>query len=178
MAGRDLRMASGRRSVSLMSRSDETADVRAFPRTSLGWSAMSTTSLPIDLSARLRVDTRHPSPGRVRVILAGEIDLASRSELQARLLGVLSAPAPHQMEVDLGGVTFMSCTGLTVLIIVGKVAAGSGCRMSITNPQPMVRRVLDLTGLSLVFMPISPDQALTTSMATSTGSMPLPRLGS
>ena len=41
----------------------------------------------------------------------------------------------------------MDCGGLTALVVAGNVAARTGCQLRITNPQPVVRRVLELTGL-------------------------------
>jgi len=98
-------------------------------------------------SAQLRIDTSCPSPGTARVTVLGEIDLSNSDVLRAGLLSVLSALYPRHIEVDLAGVTFMDCSGLTALIVAGNVAARTGCRLRITNPQPIVRRILDLTGL-------------------------------
>jgi anti-anti-sigma factor len=117
---------------------------------------MSATPPPAGPSAELRVEMGSSSRGGVRVALAGEIDLATRGELQAGLLGILAAEKPRHMEVDLAGVTFMSCAGLTVLIIVGKAAADAGCPLWITNPQPIVLRILDLTGLAGLLTPVAP----------------------
>jgi anti-anti-sigma factor len=108
---------------------------------------MFTTLSPVTPSTQLRINTSCPSPGTVRVAVIGEIDLSTTDLLRARLLNVLSALHPDRVEVDLGGVTFMDCGGLTVLIVAGKVAARTGCQLRITNPRPIVRRVLDLTGL-------------------------------
>jgi hypothetical protein len=41
----------------------------------------------------------------------------------------------------------MDCTGLTVLVVARDAALRTGCQLRITNPQPIVRRVLELTGL-------------------------------
>jgi anti-anti-sigma factor len=79
--------------------------------------------------------------------VVGEIDLSNSDVLRVRLLNVLFALHPYRIEVDLAGVTFLDCSGLTVLVTLGKAAARTGCRLWITNPQPIVRRVLDLTGL-------------------------------
>jgi len=108
---------------------------------------MFTTFSPATPSAQLSIDASCSSPGTVRVAVAGEIDLSSSNLLRVRLLNVLSALHPHHIEVDLAGVTFLDCSGLTVLVVLGQVAARTGCRLRITNPHRMVRRVLDLTGL-------------------------------
>jgi len=107
---------------------------------------------------QLSIDARCPSPGTVRVAVAGEIDLSSCDVLRVRLLTVLSALRPHRIEVDLAGVTFLGCSGLTVLVALSQAAARTGCRLRITNPQPIVCRVLDLTGL-LDVLTASFDQA-------------------
>ena len=108
---------------------------------------MCTTFSPVTPPAQLRIDTSCPSPGTVRVVVAGEIDLSTTELLRAGLLGVLFARLPRRIEVDLAGVTFLDCGGLSVLVVVGAAAARTGCQLRITNPQPIARRVLDLTGL-------------------------------
>jgi anti-anti-sigma factor len=108
---------------------------------------MCTTFPPLTTSAQLSIHTSNVMPGTVRVAVAGEIDLSTADVLHAGLLAVLSAQLPERIDIDLAKVTFMDCGGLTVLVAVGKAAARTGCRLRITNPQPIVRRVLDLTGL-------------------------------
>jgi len=108
---------------------------------------MFTTVSPVTPLTQLRIDARCPAPGTVQVAVIGEVDLSTSDLLRVRLLTVLSALRPHRIEVDLAGVTFLDCSGLTVLVVLGQAAARLGCRLRITNPQPIVRRVLDLTGL-------------------------------
>jgi len=108
---------------------------------------MIATFTPATPSTQLTIDTRCPSPGTARLAVIGEIDRSNADMVRARLLNVLSALHPHRIEVDLAGLTFMDCSGLTVLIVAGKAAARTGCQLRITNPQPLVRRILDLTGL-------------------------------
>ena len=108
---------------------------------------MFTTCSPLTPSAQLYIDTSNVMPGTVRVAVAGEIDLSTSDVLHAGLLAVLSSQVPERIDIDLAKVTFMDCGGLTVLLAVGKAAARTGCQLRITNPQPIVRRVLDLTGL-------------------------------
>ncbi|MGX6607016.1 STAS domain-containing protein [Micromonosporaceae bacterium Da 78-11] len=102
---------------------------------------------------QLRIQTWFVSPGSVRITVAGEIDLATTEELQAGLLHVLVTRVPHHIEVDLTRVTFMDCRGLTVFVIASQTAARTGCRLHITNPQSIVRRILEITGLISILTP-------------------------
>lgn len=108
---------------------------------------MSTTFSPASPVARLCIDTSCPSPSVVRVAVAGQIDLATVGELHDGLRPVLSAPLPRFIDVDLAGVTFMDCTGLSVLATARNAAVRNGRQLQVTNPQPIVRRILDLSGL-------------------------------
>ena len=98
-------------------------------------------------SAQLRIDIDCPSPGAVRFAVVGEVDLSTAGLLRTKLLSVFSALRPRRIEVDLAGVNFLDCSGLTVLIVAREAAAGTGCQLRITNPQSIVRRVLDLSGV-------------------------------
>jgi anti-anti-sigma regulatory factor len=65
-----------------------------------------------------------------------EIDLSSSDLLRVRLLNVLSASHPHHVEVDLAAVTFLECGDITVLVVLAR-AARTGCRLQITNRNPV-----------------------------------------
>ncbi|MEU7905696.1 STAS domain-containing protein [Actinoplanes sp. NPDC049118] len=108
---------------------------------------MSTTFSLKAPSTQPHIDTSCPSPGTIRVAVAGEIDLSTADVLRAGLLRTLTRHVPHRIEVDLAGITFLDCSGITALIVVAEAAARIGCQLRITNPQPNVRRILDLTGL-------------------------------
>ena len=108
---------------------------------------MSITSSQVPSSAQLRIESRWLSPGVAQIAVAGEIDLATTEQLQANLLDVISTGLAHRIEVDLDGVTFMDCSGLSVFVVARGAAARAGCRLQITKPQPIVRRVLEMTGL-------------------------------
>lgn len=138
---------------------------------------MVTTSSTVTPSAQLRIDASGPSPGIVRVAVFGEIDLSIADVLRVRLLDVLSSLHPSCIEVDLGGVTFLDCSGATVLVVLNQAAARTGCRLRITNPQPVVHRVLDLTGL-LGVLTAGFDQApLGTPAADATASVDILAVG-
>ncbi|MFI7543472.1 STAS domain-containing protein [Actinoplanes sp. NPDC049599] len=108
---------------------------------------MSSTPSPLTPPAPLRVEPRWLSERAVRIAVIGEIDLSTAEELFADLLGVILAGRPQHIEVDLAGVTFLDCRGLGVLVVARRVAARAGGRLRITGPQPLVRRVMEATGL-------------------------------
>jgi anti-anti-sigma factor len=108
---------------------------------------MSPTFSPVTPLGQLRIDASSPSPAFMRVAVAGEIDLATADTLRDGLIGVLSAQPSDRVEIDLAGVSFMDCTGLTALILARRAALLAGCQLRITNPQSPVRRLLELTAL-------------------------------
>lgn len=112
---------------------------------------MSITLSPLALSAQLHLDMSVPSPAAARVAVTGEVDLATADALRDRLLAVLQEHGPALLGVDLAGVTFMDCTGIGALVAVRNIAFRTGCQVRITRPQPMVRRILEVTGLLGVF---------------------------
>jgi anti-anti-sigma factor len=95
--------------------------------------------------------------------VVGEVDLATAHLLRDRLLGVLREQAPAVVEVDLAGVTFLDCTGISALVAVRNAAIQAGRQMRVSHPQPIVRRVLEVTGLLDLFTaPIDQPQPLPT----------------
>lgn len=108
---------------------------------------MSTPPSPVTSSPRLGLASRWQSADLVRVTVTGEIDLATAEEFRAALLGAVIAGFPRRIEVDLAGVTFLDCSGLSVLLGARGAADRVGCRLGITAPPPLIRRVLEATGV-------------------------------
>jgi anti-anti-sigma factor len=77
----------------------------------------------------------------------GEVDLATAHLLRDGLLNVLREQALAIVDVDLAGVTFLDCTGISALLVVRNAAVHTGGQMRVSHPQPILRRVLDVTGL-------------------------------
>lgn len=98
--------------------------------------------LPAD---RLSV-TVHGSDGQVRLVAIGEIDLNSADRFTNGLQKGLDMQ-PFTLTVDLAGVTFMDSTGVNALVRFRNRAAEGGLTLTVVNCQPLVRRVLELTGL-------------------------------
>jgi anti-anti-sigma factor len=125
--------------------------------------------------AQLHVATSRPSPATARVAVIGELDLATAPELRERLLGVLHDYNPDLLEVDLGGVTFLSCAGIGALVGVRNAAVQAGRQMRVTHPQPFVRRILELTGLlGVLTAPTDERSSQPARPGRATGTLPNP----
>lgn len=81
------------------------------------------------------------------VILSGELDLLSRGFLSEHLARV-AANKPRRLVFDMAEVGFVDCDAARALVTAGRFLP-DGTRPVIRRPQPLVRRVLELTGLSV-----------------------------
>jgi anti-anti-sigma factor len=99
------------------------------------------------VSPQLRIDATYPSPDTARAAVVGEVDMATVQMFRDRLLDVLREHPSAVLYVDLSGVTFLDCAGISALVAVHNAAVQVGCRIWVTGPRPIVHRVLDLTGL-------------------------------
>lgn len=90
-------------------------------------------------------------PGPV-VTISGEIDIQSGPQLRDQLLGIIRRHG-GQLALDLTGVTFIDCAGISVLLAVHRRAHLEGGQLRVLGASPRVRRVLALTRLDWVLMP-------------------------
>jgi len=124
---------------------------------------MSTTLSPVTALTQLHLDISWPSPSTALVAVVGEVDLATAHLLRDGLLKVLREQATAIVDVDLAGVTFLDCTGISALVAVRNATGHTGRQMWVSHPQPIVRRVLELTGLlDVLTAPIEQPQPLPT----------------
>jgi anti-sigma B factor antagonist len=108
-------------------------------------------------------------PGYVVVALRGEIDKTHAAWL-ARALSAAAAPGSRVI-VDLEGLAFIDCSGLSAMVSAWKQARQAGGELRLAAPQQLVLHLLsltDLTGLLPVFASV--DQA-----ANGNGRPPAPR---
>lgn len=93
-----------------------------------------------------------PADGRrIRIMFHGEIDMSTTDDLTAAVLAALRAHRPAQVDLDLAGVRFMDSSGIHALIRCHARAGESGCRLTVTNPHPIVHRILAVTELLDLF---------------------------
>jgi anti-sigma B factor antagonist len=96
--------------------------------------------MPADgLSPGYRVETARED-GYVRIVLAGEIDLAARDALDR---AIDTAVEHRTVVIDVTEVSFFDSTG------IGGIARAlrEGLAVSVLNPQPTVRRALEVSGI-------------------------------
>lgn len=81
----------------------------------------------------------------VIIVLRGELDIATALGL-ARRLEPLAETGSHLI-LDLAGVRFCDCAGLTTFLRLRQRATASGGSLHITEPAPAVRRLIAVTRL-------------------------------
>ena len=86
--------------------------------------------------------------GGRRLDVAGELDLAASSTLRAAMAEL--ADGGDDVTLDLSAVTFIDSTALSVLVHRHTEMAAAGRRLIVTNPSPVVVRILHLAGLFML----------------------------
>jgi anti-sigma B factor antagonist len=95
--------------------------------------------------------TTAEEPGRIRVILEGECDLAVSDRLTEVLLdAVRRSPL---VVVDLAGLELLDSSGMHGLITAHRAARERGGRLHTVNQAGNVALVLDLTGVGALLSP-------------------------
>jgi anti-sigma B factor antagonist len=93
------------------------------------------------------IDTRVDASGTPVVTVSGELDMSNASSLEAAVASI-TAEGSERLIFDLSGLRFMDSAGIAVL-----VAATSKVNVVVLRePSPVVRRVIELTGLSGVLL--------------------------
>lgn len=86
-----------------------------------------------------------PVPGRLRVVLAGELDVSAVARLRPEIDALLARPA-EAVVVDLAGVGFLDSSGLAVLLELAQRFGDVG----LSGPSAIVRRVIESAGVAAV----------------------------
>jgi anti-anti-sigma factor len=94
----------------------------------------------------VQIETHLDQSGAQVVVLSGELDSSSAASLQERMAAI-PPPSAQRLIFDLAGLRFMDSAGIAVLL----GAAEKASSVSLRNPSPIIRRVLEITGLSNVF---------------------------
>ena len=98
---------------------------------------------------------------RAVVALRGELDIADAASVAAALTAI--AARARELIVDLAGLEFIDCSGLTALLLAREQARQAGGDLLLAAPQDQVLRILAVTRLTGVF-------AIHASVGQATGS--------
>lgn len=85
------------------------------------------------------------APGRVSLVLAGELDIASSRRL-TKYLAQLARTYRGAVVIDLRELTFIDSTGIGALAAAARHARRDGWDLTIVKGPPPIHRVLDLCG--------------------------------
>jgi len=97
------------------------------------------------VSSYLTITIRHC--GRRSVLrLQGELDASTEERLRFAIGSALNR-SPELLVVDLSELGFMDCSGLSVLVWAHQRLAVQGRQLLLTGAQPVVQRLIRLTGL-------------------------------
>ena len=88
-------------------------------------------------------------PAHTLVTVAGECDLNTGRQLRDVLTSEVSRGV-RRLILDLSGLTFMDSTGMQVLLSIRTVLTVRGGTLALVSPQPVVARILELTGADQV----------------------------
>jgi len=86
---------------------------------------------------------------RTRVMLHGELDDASVPMLRDRLADLV-ADHVGDLVLDIAGLSFVDSTGLGLFVMLHKKLESRGKQFILSEPTPMARRLLEITGLDSV----------------------------
>ncbi|HZB30268.1 MAG TPA: STAS domain-containing protein [Streptosporangiaceae bacterium] len=85
--------------------------------------------------------------GHAVVRLKGELDIATVDDLRHDLRKARQSYGDHVI-LDLAELEFMDSQGLSVIVGCHKAVTATGGSLALVAPRPIVRRTLEITGLS------------------------------
>jgi anti-anti-sigma factor len=106
--------------------------------------------LDADAEAELIVDTRVEADGTRIVTISGELDTSNTDSLSP-VVATVASEKPPRLIFDIGGLRFLDSAGIATLL-EGATHAGA---TYLRNPTPIVRRVVEISGLTTVLRPES-----------------------
>ncbi|GAA3245422.1 STAS domain-containing protein [Streptomyces thermocoprophilus] len=123
-------------------------------------------SVPDSLSVAVTL----PRGGVAVLTVEGPLDLDTAPVFHRHLAGRLHDGRRHLL-LDMAAVPFMDSSGLNTILRVHQEARGLAGSVHVIAPAPAVRRVLDLTGVSLT-LPVSDSVADALARVPDTGTAP------
>lgn len=85
--------------------------------------------------------------GERRLVVAGELDLTTAPRLEAEVAD-LCRRGVSRLVLDVADLAFVDSRGISAILLSAKRCRALGCSVSITEGQPPIERLFELTGLS------------------------------
>ncbi|MEU8588929.1 STAS domain-containing protein [Streptomyces sp. NPDC048664] len=96
----------------------------------------------------LSIDVATPREGVALVTVEGYLDVDTATELHYHLANQMHHGRRHLL-LDLSSVPFMDSSGINIVLRAYKETRQADGSIGLIDPTPAVRRILDLTGVSL-----------------------------
>lgn len=89
-----------------------------------------------------------PGSGTLAAYLSGEIDHHAAQSLRREIDAQVDDRLPELLTLDFSGVTFMDSSGVGLILGRDRHISSLGGCMTVQNPPPAVRRMLDLARIT------------------------------
>jgi anti-sigma B factor antagonist len=93
----------------------------------------------------------HQSGEECVISMRGELDLSSAPPLRELLARLFTSEQPSHLVFDLTDLIYLDSTGLSVFVTAHKRAEEAGMDLRLADPNPSVRRLLEITALDRIF---------------------------
>jgi anti-anti-sigma factor len=99
-----------------------------------------------------------PQPGQTILVLHGELDMATESQLRDVAMAQLGVSGLAKLGLDLADITFLDSSGISVLVDLRNHANDRGIDLKILAVSQRAARILTIVGLAEAFgIPPNPD---------------------
>ena len=96
-------------------------------------------------------DRATDATGQDRLVVSGDVDLATAHEFVAAADACLASGAGGPLLLDLSDVTFIDSTGISALLEIRRAATNAGTDVVVVRQSAVVDRVLALAGITDLF---------------------------
>jgi anti-anti-sigma factor len=95
----------------------------------------------------MMISTRKDENGWTRLLLTGDLDMATAPVLDERMAEIFALAQPDRLAIDAADLTFCDSSGIYALLRARGTAHRYGAAFVLENPVGIVRQALEITGL-------------------------------
>ena len=103
----------------------------------------------------MNISTSHDDGRVTRLVLTGDLDMATAPGLDDAVAAVLTDNRPHRLVIDVGGLDFCDSSGIHALMRARDRAQLWAAGFVVANPSGITRRTLEISGLLDVLTTVS-----------------------